>query len=129
MFEWGSFVSAKNDAGSWKRAIYICENERFQDPDIDGKHFVIFEGDEELSETNSIKPCKATKKRTDDDTLAWGDYVKAWDDEYDKKHPYRGIYLATYSYSDDETYYVVIPKKFKDVPEEGFLHCEKIKGA
>lgn len=128
MFEWGTLISAKTDTGSWKKAIYICENDAFRDPDVDGKYFVIFEGDEELSETNGIKASKATKKNTDD-TLTWGDYVKVWDDEYNKKRPYRGIYLATYSYSDDETYYVVIPKNHTSVPEEGFLHCEKIKDA
>lgn len=126
MYDWGSTIYAKSGE-TWKHAIYIGENENFRDPMIDGKHLVIFEGEDEVEETSDIrKACFCPKPNKNG--FSWGEWVEAWDDEIDAEHPYIGIFLAIYTDvpGENQPLYSVIPDKFQKVPSEGFLHCKKI---
>ena len=123
IYEWGTLVTVNG-----VKAIYVGENEYFKDPDVDGKYLVIIEDTDEVVECNNIRKVSRSQKRKNTNDLKWGDIVEVWDDDIDKSHPLKGIFLKEYDYrdKDDDLLYVIIPQNSSKIPSEGFLHCKKI---
>ena len=123
IYEWGTLVTVNG-----VKAIYVGENEYFKDPDVDGKYLVIIEDTDEVIECNNIRKAIRSRKRKNANDLKWGDIVEVWDDDIDKLHPLKGIFLKEYDYrdKDDDLLYVIIPQNSSKIPSEGFLHCKKI---
>ena len=123
IYEWGTLVTVNG-----VKAIYVGENEYFKDPDVNGKYLVIIEDTDEVVECNNIRKVSRSQKRKNTNDLKWGDTVEVWDDDIDKLHPLKGIFLKEYDYrdKDDDLLYVIIPQNSSKIPSEGFLHCKKI---
>ena len=123
IYEWGTLVTVNG-----VKAVYVGENEYFKDPDVDGKYLVIIEDTDEVVECNNIRKVSRSQKRKNTNDLKWGDTVEVWDDDIDKMHPLKGIFLKEYDYrdKDDDLLYVIIPQNSSKIPSEGFLHCKKL---
>lgn len=123
IYEWGTLVTVNG-----VKAIYVGENEYFKDPDVDGKYLVIIENTDEVVECNNIRKVSKSQKRKNTNDLKWGDIVEVWNDDIDKMHPLKGIFLKEYDYrdKDDDLLYVIIPQNSSKIPSEGFLHCKKL---